>query len=320
MEFQAVVICDEDPSALHPLVNDGSSTALLPLIAKPLLWYPLKALQKAKASSVEIIIHGGSNVAQMKSWLAKEDSIPPFEVIVIDDDSTTADAVRVCLPRLTESTVVVIRLGVISDLSITALLMSHFMNTSAGTMVLSASKQSAAAQTKAGKAPTGVEYIGLDDTNQKLLFYQSSKETIKQIKIPNGVFKDTTRFQVTTNYFDSGIYIFAKEALMLFESNESWTDINSDLIPHLLISAQQDAVANESSIETQVKKSSKKGVSVVFAESKEYLSRVRSAASYSEVCKELLGINLRTELAGLPLSKQESLVLPSAVLTGKSTV
>lgn len=128
----------------------------------------------------------------------------------MDSEATTADAVRGCLSRLTESTFVVMRLGVISDLSISALLISHYINSSVGTVVLSTRKKSAATQTKAGEAPEGVEYIGLDSENQKMLFYQSSKETIKQIKIPNRLFKQMNQFQITTNYFDSGIYIFTK--------------------------------------------------------------------------------------------------------------
>lgn len=131
-------------------------------------------------------------------------------MIMVDSEVTTADAVRSCLPRLTESTIVVMRLGVISDLSITALLLSHYINSSTGTVVLSTRKKSAAAQTKTGKAPKGVEYVGLDSENQKMLFYQSSKETIKQVKIPNRLFTEVNQFQITTNYFDSGIYIFTK--------------------------------------------------------------------------------------------------------------
>lgn len=50
-----MVLCDNDPSELHPLVADGLSAALLPLIAKPILWYPLRALQKANATSVTIV-------------------------------------------------------------------------------------------------------------------------------------------------------------------------------------------------------------------------------------------------------------------------
>lgn len=94
MEFQALVLCDNDPSDLQPLVADGMNTALLPLMTKPLLWYPLKALQKANATSVMIVrvtniscgaiylqvVREGSSVAQVKSWIAKEDSIPPSEV------------------------------------------------------------------------------------------------------------------------------------------------------------------------------------------------------------------------------------------------
>lgn len=58
----------------------------------------------------------------------------------------------------------------------------------------------------------------------------------------------------------------------------------------------------------------------MFSEDKEYLSRVLTAANYSEVCKELLSVNLRTDLAGLPPSKQDNLILPTATLAGKPTV
>jgi len=322
MDFQAIILCCNDPQRLHPLTADGSSDCLLPLVTRPLLWYPLTALKTANVQSVLVVLREGSNSAQIKNWLNKESGIPHCEIVHASTDVTEAEALRACIERLSCSTVVVMSLGVVTDISIRALVGSHCMNANAGTVVLRKSNSSASAQTKAGKVPKGVDYIGLDRQKKRLLLFQSSLDASKTVRIHGSVLQHHNCIDITTDFVNSGVYVFARDALALFAENSAWTDIPSDLLPQLINNQFGDAfpAGNKEEMKDHARCRDSHSVSAFFPSEAEYLSVVCSSTTFSAITKELLSVHLRSSLVGLSESKQDSLIQANVQLGTKATV
>jgi hypothetical protein len=57
------------------------------------------------------------------------------------------------------------------------------MNAALATVLLYKRKVSPMTETKPGKAPKNVDYIGLDPSRQHLLFYASSPDTLRDLKV-----------------------------------------------------------------------------------------------------------------------------------------
>ena len=75
------------------------------------------------------------------------------QVVTVEDDATTAEALRLCLPRISCPTVLIMRLGAVTDLPLRTLLSVYSIDGNAAAIVLLKRKTSAASQTKAGKTP-----------------------------------------------------------------------------------------------------------------------------------------------------------------------
>ena len=57
--------------------------------------------------------------------------------------------------------------------------------------------------------------MGLDDEKKRLLFFHSSRDAAKSLKIPGSVLENRSRIHVTTDYSDVGIYILSKSTVRI---------------------------------------------------------------------------------------------------------
>lgn len=97
MEFQAVVFCKESP-ALEPICVD-SHQALLRVANKPILDYTIEWCERASLRSI-ILCTPKNRAEEFKAHLANRKGIE-IEVLEVDDNCETGDALLLAAPRLT---------------------------------------------------------------------------------------------------------------------------------------------------------------------------------------------------------------------------
>lgn len=78
------------------------------------------------------------------------------------------------------------------------------------TVLLSRRKSSPTLETKPGKPPRGVDYLGLDPQQQLLLFAASSPEALREIKLPVAAVQQAGAVEVHTDMQDQHLYVLSR--------------------------------------------------------------------------------------------------------------
>mmetsp|Transcript_13010 Transcript_13010/g.22960 ORF Transcript_13010/g.22960 Transcript_13010/m.22960 type:complete len:470 (+) Transcript_13010:3-1412(+) len=235
--YQAVVLAGGGASdkGLFPLIGLAAK-ALMPVANKPLLSYSLKLLSDAGLRHVFVVVNGEEAAAAVIAWLSFEHNAPGkmhCEVIKTPKDGGTADALRAVSSRITSKTLVCLSGDLITDLALNALVAVHKMSDATATVLLNKKKISPASGCSAGKAPKDVDYIGCDASNERLLFYASSPETLRDLRIPLEVVRRYGGITVSSEIMDAHLYVFDKSVLDLIDKHPAWASVRQDVLPFL---------------------------------------------------------------------------------------
>ncbi|MEW5317384.1 MAG: hypothetical protein WDW38_008684 [Sanguina aurantia] len=219
--FQAVLLAGGEDKSLFPLTS-GVVKALLPVANLPLLSYPLRSLSDAGLTHVLVVASGERAAGVISQWLATEypSSSMQCEVVCVPEEFGTADALRAVADRLTSPTFIVLSGDLLTDLPVNALVTSHQLNSALATVLLVPRKTSPTTETKPGRAPKNVDYIGLDASSQQLLFYTSSPEALRDLKIPLHVVRKHGSVALSSNLVDAHLYVFD-------------SSVRQDMLPYL---------------------------------------------------------------------------------------
>lgn len=223
---------------MYPLTS-GAAKPLLPVANKPLLYYPLKTLVEAGVKRAIVVVLGESSAAPvltyLQQYMATPDTSLVLDVVSVADDSGTADALRTVAPRLQHDTLVVLSADLITTVPLRALVVTHQLNASLASMMLTRRKTSPASETKSGVPPKGVDYIGLDADQQRVLFYASSSiDALKDLRVQVSVVKHYKRMTVSSDLLDMHCYVLSRSALSLLNGRPNISSIRYDLIPFLV--------------------------------------------------------------------------------------
>ncbi|GAX72742.1 hypothetical protein CEUSTIGMA_g198.t1 [Chlamydomonas eustigma] len=239
--FQGIILAGGggDDKQLFPL-SAGTPKALLPVANKPLLSYPLKTLSDAGLKTAFVIVSGEKASAAISSWLQTEypattNSALHCEVITVPEDYGTADALRSVASKITASTLVVISGDLLTDVPVNALVASHQMHRALATVMLCPRKVSPASETKPGKPPKNVDYIGLDLNREHLLFYTSSPDAVRDLKVPLSMIRERGAMTISSDLVDAHLYIFDRSLLLTLENQGSLNSLRQDLMPYLTL-------------------------------------------------------------------------------------
>mmetsp|Transcript_15489 Transcript_15489/g.33608 ORF Transcript_15489/g.33608 Transcript_15489/m.33608 type:complete len:476 (-) Transcript_15489:297-1724(-) len=233
--YQAIVLAGGDDKRLYPL-STGVVKALLPVANKPLLSYPLRTLSEAGLRHVYVVVSGEKPAATISSWIQTEypaSSGLQCEVVTVPEDYGTADALRAVASKVTAQTFVVVSGDLLTDLPVNALVASHQMNGAYATVLLSHRKTSPTTETKPGKAPKNVDYIGLCPKREHLLFYASSPETLRDLKVPLSVVRRHGNMTVSSDLADAHLYVFNRSVLSTLAAHPTLSSVRQDMLPFL---------------------------------------------------------------------------------------
>eukprot|EP00887_Chlorella_sp_A99_P003033 scaffold9.g3033.t1 len=158
---QAIVLAGNSGGGLHPLTSPALPKALLPVANRPLLAFPLRLLEEAGLEDVLVVCEGEPAAAAVRSWAAQQHgSGPRLEVLRVPEGAPTLDALRAALDRVRTDSFVLLSGDLVAEPCLRPLLLAHHAAGAAVTALLARRKVSPSSETKPGKAPRGVDYIG----------------------------------------------------------------------------------------------------------------------------------------------------------------
>ncbi|CAL8468630.1 g8170 [Coccomyxa elongata] len=210
--------------------------ALLPVANQPLITYSLRALEAAGIVDVLVVCLGESTASKISQWIVKEyRGKLHLKVKGVPEESESAEALRAVAEDIIGDNIVVMSVDLITDVRLEAIMAVHFIRSAMATVLLSQRRTSPASETKPGKAPKDVEYVGLDEQQQQLLFFRPSPEPRRNIRLPMNALLRQKRLTVRTNLQDNHLYILNRAVLEVLQSKPSLVNIKQDIIPYLVL-------------------------------------------------------------------------------------
>ncbi|KAG2497652.1 hypothetical protein HYH03_004391 [Edaphochlamys debaryana] len=250
--YQAVILAGGEDQILYPLTTNMVK-ALLPVANKPLISYPLRTLQEAGLRTAFVVVIGEKAAASVREWISTEYAASPgalqCEVVAVSEGQGTADALRSLASRITSDSFVVLSGDLLTDVPVGALVAAHNLRPGTlGTMLLAHRRVSPASETKPGKPPKNVDYIGLDPSRQHLLFYASCPDTLRDLKVALPTVRRYGTMSISSNFVDAHLYVFNRSVLQILADNPRLSSLRQDMLPYLTqhqfrISRQQQAAA-----------------------------------------------------------------------------
>ncbi|EIE22403.1 nucleotide-diphospho-sugar transferase [Coccomyxa subellipsoidea C-169] len=230
--YQAVLLAGGSGTNLFPLNQTGLPLSLLPVANQPLITYPLKTLEGAGIVDVLVVCLGETTAAKVSTWISKNYSGKlQLKVKSVPEDSESAEALRAVAEYITGKNVIVMSVDLITDVRLEALMAVHFIRSAMATVLLSQRRTSPSSETKPGKAPKEVEYVGLDEQQQQLLFFRPSPESRRSIRLPMNALLRHKQLTVRTDLQDNHLYIFNRAVLEILHAKPNLANIKQVLLP-----------------------------------------------------------------------------------------
>lgn len=239
--YQAVILVGGASTELYPLTAGGIPKVLLPIANETLLSFSLRTLEESGIQNVILVCAGEPVAARISSWLGKRyQGSLDTQVRAVPEEKGSAEALRLISDLLTADSILVVCGDTVTDVNLRALLATHYHHEATITALLTPHSSSPSADLKPGKAPKGVDYIGLDSSRSRILYLDSSREDRREVRIPLRALRAGHRMDIVTHLTDNHIYVIDRRtALSALQSKPAFASIQRDLIPYL-IRHQQD--------------------------------------------------------------------------------
>lgn len=232
---QAVILASDTGSRLYPLNSSECPKSLLPVGNRPLLSYPLAMIEASSVHHVIIVCSGEETADRVHHWIESGYSGDlRIELKVIPQNLGSADALRAVSDSLTASTVAVLSSDIVSDVPLSVVLATHTMRGAAVTTLLHPRRVLPSTETKPGKAPKNVEYIGLDKSQNFVISLAGGADARRTVSLPWSAMR---RGPVTlrTDLEEAHVYVFHRAALMAaLECKPNYGSLKQEVVPWLV--------------------------------------------------------------------------------------
>ena len=235
----------------------------------------------------------------------------------------------------------------ICDVPLASLLARHRTSAAAATVLIAPRRASLAPEVKQGRAPAGVDYVGLDATRTQLCFAAASKDVRDVLRLPRASLRAAGAVSLHTDLLDAQAYVLHSSVLPVLAAKPGFTSVRRDLLPYLVrrqfdtrpyaacaptdpaeplahahasgplvLSAAPGCGAGGPGPAPGIQRK----VGVFLADSSAYCVRVDSLRAYLEVNRELASPADAGHLTGLSLSKHENYLGREVEIGAKSAV
>jgi len=235
-EFQAIVLAGYGSSnRLYPIIEeDNIPKALLPVSNKPLISYTLDWLEKAGITDAIVLTQAMGNAQQkIAGYLARGyQGGMHCNLIAVDEDYGTADAIRSISDRITTDFIVV-PCDLHTDLVPREFLDHHRINNPTMTALFYEPPKG----DKSGKEDESAQYIGIDSAESRLVHIADYDSSEDELSLRMSMLWRFPRVKLHINLRDAHLYIFKHWVLDVIKENEKISSIRQDLVP-LIVKCQ----------------------------------------------------------------------------------
>lgn len=221
-EFQAVVLAGGKGSRMTELTA-GKPKCLLPIGNIPMIWYPLKLLEKAGfAEAIVVVTENIKN--DVAACMDKLSFGMKLELVGIPsgEDFGTADSIRSIHDKLHHHCIVV-SCDLIADIDISELVNSFRKhNASISALMLPSPKipQDFVTPGPKTKQKPETDLIGIDNATNRLVFLASASDFEETINLSRKLLKKHNSFTVHSKLMDAHLYIINKWVLDFLVHNK----------------------------------------------------------------------------------------------------
>lgn len=309
LEFQAVIMAGGHGNRMYPLTN-GFPKCLLPIANRPILSYTLEILEKAGFNQV-IVITEASLEAPVRAFVEVEfKGKIQVELVVLDRPMGTADALRqptVC-ERITTDFFVMSG-DLITNTFLHDLADVHRARDPALTVLLHHKRKSLedTKDKKNADESTDAYYIGLNESNQRLLMFRSASDVDETFNVRKSLMHKHPNLVIHNGLMDAHLYLFSHWVLKLIADKPRLSSLQAELLPYLIRNQFSTKLAAYQKVSLGAKQpdshSSQLGESMnhakqqqeketyrcfsVLASDSSFCARVNTVGSYVEVNREI---------------------------------
>ncbi|CAO3662019.1 unnamed protein product [Umbelopsis vinacea] len=237
-EFQAIVLAGYGSSnRLYPIIEeDNLPKALLPVANKPLISYTLDWLEKAGITDAIVLTQAMGNAQQkIAAYLARGyQGGVHCNLIAVDEDYGTADAIRSISDRITTDFIVV-PCDLHTDLIPREFLDHHRINNP--TMTALFYEPPKGEKGFPGKEDESAQYIGIDTAESRLVHIADYDSSEDELSLRLSMLWRFPRVKLHINLQDAHLYIFKHWVLDVINEKEKISSIRQDLVP-LIVKCQ----------------------------------------------------------------------------------
>ncbi|CEP12948.1 hypothetical protein [Parasitella parasitica] len=245
-EFQAVVLAGYGSSnRLYPISEEDSMPkALLPVGNKPVISYTLDWLEKAGIHDIIVVIQAiGSSPQKLSTYLKNYPGNVHCQVVSVDEDDETADALRAIKDKI-DRDFLVVPCDLVTELDPRDLLDAHRVYDP----TFSALFYEPGLSESASKDDDLLPYVGIDSTRNALV-YKALRSEADDFSMRMSLLNKFSRVRVHTDLQDAHLYIFKRWIIDMLVDKEKITSISKDLIPMLIKCQYQKKLVKREEIE-----------------------------------------------------------------------
>ncbi|XP_074650002.1 translation initiation factor eIF2B subunit gamma-like [Tubulanus polymorphus] len=240
MEFQPIIMAAGRGSRMTEIIAK-TPKALLPVGNKPMVWYPIKMLEKAGFEEAIIIVQRGHRKSIERVLVDELQVNVKLEFVSIPDEEDwgTADSLRFIRDKI-KTDVLVVSSDLISDVSVQRVADVHRAHDATLTMLLSASKDYAsetiAVPGPKSKKKSEVEFVGLEsqEHGNRLLFLSSEADFEENITFRKSIFRKHPCIDIRNDLVDGHLYLLKKWVVDFLHEHKSVTTVKGELLPYLV--------------------------------------------------------------------------------------
>lgn len=285
IEFQAVVLAGGKGSRMTELTA-GKPKCLLPIHNNPMIYYPLRSLERAGFNDAIIIVIE-SMKREITAAIDKLNLSIKIEYIGIQDgeDLGTADALRFIGDKINHDFVVV-SCDLIADINITDILNSHRIHNSSLTALMLSSPKVPSTFITPGptsKQKPETDLIGIDNNTNRLVFLASASDFEEHIDISQKLLRKHTSFTIHSKLMDGHFYVMNKWVLEFLLHNKKFGTLKGELLPYIVSKqlSKPQKITNDDKHESIIKMNMKEDI-FRFAVEKLYDAEIRKMSAYND--------------------------------------
>nr|GEX44214.1 translation initiation factor eIF-2B subunit gamma [Tanacetum cinerariifolium]GEX55083.1 translation initiation factor eIF-2B subunit gamma [Tanacetum cinerariifolium] len=259
MDFQVVVLAGGGTSKkLIPLVSKDVPKSLLPVANRPVLSYVLDLLEQSNLKDLIVVVEGEDTCRLVENWISEAyvDRLH-VEVAAVPEEVGTAGALRAIAHHLTASDILVVSVDLVSEISPGAVAAAHRRHNAVVTAMLCSVPVSGPPESGSSsgkdktKKPGRYNIVGLDQTEQFLLYIAAGMEVEKDIKVQKSILRAVGKMEIRADLMDAHLYAFKRSVLQeVLDSKQTFRSLKQDVLPYLVRSQlRSEILSNEAQAE-----------------------------------------------------------------------